>query len=73
MLKSERSKGGAEMEGQPAFLVTILMIVAILQIQTLEHRPLVPSDLLAHTACAGVDLNVGCAPSEVTDEATSSP
>jgi hypothetical protein len=66
------------MDGQPAFLITILTIVAILQVETHAKRTIVPEDLLARSVCTGVDLNVGASCSRAaigsaSDAATSSP
>jgi hypothetical protein len=56
------------MEGQPVFLVTILTIVAILQLNpNAKGAPGFWSKLLfGPSVCTGVDLNVGCVPAETS-------
>jgi hypothetical protein len=54
------------MEGQPAFLITILTIVAILQLNpnAKGSTSIWSTLLLGESVCTGVDLNVGCVRAE---------
>lgn len=71
------------MEGQPALLILILAVVAVIQIE--GHRPVVPrgptylpstylpDEPLNLSRCSGIELELGCAMNEMLGGATSSP
>lgn len=56
------------MEGQPAFLVTILTIVAILQLNpdAKSNGGFWAKLLFGPSVCTGIDLNVGCVPADLS-------
>lgn len=61
------------MDGQPTFLILVLTVVALLQVQP-HHRPalfavgLPPSDQPAEVSrCNGIELDTGCAMQEMWD------
>lgn len=67
------------MEGQPTLLITLLAILALMQIE--GHRPILPSHSaepvddqpVSSARYTGIELELGCALNEMLDGATSSP